>query len=236
MVWNEIPAWQTAWHVLGDEMVWETYGAPQLSEMVAAYRLHPSVVVWSSCNEVESNRDEVIRYVEKASKLIRQLDRTRLVTFASNKRTADLAFGFVDFIAVNAYFGHYGGKIEDLGTMLDEVHHKWPDKPIVMSEFGTESVLGWSNPAPSQGDGSEDYHVRLISDTFDQAVAGPRREFMAGMIYWLYADYPWKDTPDWLASRPPAFGIVNCKGVVTQDRRHKKAWSTLQHQFRAFGP
>lgn len=236
MVWNEIPAWQTASHVLRNGMVWETYAAPLLREMVENYRLHPSIVVWSSCNEIESNRTEGKEYVAKAGELLRKLDRTRLVTFASSKKTADLAFGLADFIAVNAYFGHYGGKIEDLGPMLDELHGKWPDKPVVLSEFGTESVLGWSAPGPSPGDGSEDYHARLIADTFGHALAGQRREFMAGMIYWLYADYPWKDDPAWLANRPPAFGILNCKGVVTQDRQHKRSWSTLQQQFRAFEP
>jgi hypothetical protein len=50
--------------------------------------------------------------------------------------TAELA----DVLFINEYFGWYHSKSTDLGKFLDQCHKRWPDKPMVISEFGAAAA------------------------------------------------------------------------------------------------
>jgi beta-glucuronidase len=232
MVWSEIPAWQTRADTLGSDEVWDKYGAPQLQEMIEQRRMHPSVVVWSVGNEFPSDKEPVAKYVARAIALVKELDPTRLATFASDRRERDISFGPVDFIAINEYFGWYYGAIQDLAGNLEKVHEKWPDKPIVVSEFGSESILGWTNLSPKDRgmDYSEDYQMKLVGThlgyIFDHA-----RGYMSGALIWVYADFPNPSAFQRSSSHPPIAAYMNCKGLVTDDRRHKRVWQLVQQKF-----
>jgi beta-glucuronidase len=234
MVWSEIPAWQTHAETLGSDAVWEAYGAPQLKEMIEQRRMHPSVVVWSVGNEFPSDREPVAKYVARATALVRELDATRLVTFASDRRERDISFDSVDFIAINEYFGWYYGAIPDFAGVLDKMHEKWPGKPIVVSEFGSESILGWKNAAlkDSGMDYSEDYHIKLVGTHLGYIFDPARSGYMSGALLWVYADFPNPSAFQRLPAHPPVAAYMNLKGLVTDDRRHKRVWAVVQ---RAFG-
>jgi beta-glucuronidase len=234
MVWSEIPAWQTHAETLGSDAVWSAYGAPQLKEMIEQRRMHPSVVVWSVGNEFPSDREPVARYVARATALVRELDPTRLVTFASDRREKDISFLSVDFIAINEYFGWYYGAIPDFAANLDTVHAKWPGKPIVVSEFGSESIVGWKNAAPKDSgmDYSEDYHMKLVGTHLGYIFDPARSGYMSGALLWVYADFPNPSAFLRLPAHPPVAAYLNLKGLVTEDRRHKRVWAVVQ---RAFG-
>jgi beta-glucuronidase len=233
MLWSEIPAWQTRADVLGSDEVWNTYGAPQLREMIAQRRTHPSVVVWSVGNEFPSDREPVARYVARATALVRELDPSRLVTFASDRRERDIAFDSADFIAINEYFGWYYGAISDLAANLDKIHEKWPAKPIVVSEFGAEGILGWKNPAPPDTgmDYSEDHQIKLIGTHLGYILDPARKSYMAGALLWVYADFPNPSAFGRSPAHPPIAAYMNCKGLVTDDRRHKRVWDTVRQAF-----
>ena len=234
MVWSEIPAWQTWAETLGSDAVWNTYGAPQLREMIEQRRMHPSVVVWSVGNEFPSDREPVAKYVARATAWVRELDETRLVTFASDRREKDIAFDAVDFIAINEYFGWYYGAIGDFAGILDKVHEKWPGKPIVVSEFGSESIVGWKNAAlkDSGMDYSEDYHMKLVGTHLGYIFDPARSGYMSGALLWVYADFPNPSAFQRSPAQPPVAAYMNLKGLVTDDRRHKRVWAVVQ---RAFG-
>jgi beta-glucuronidase len=234
MVWSEIPAWQTRAETLGSDAVWNTYGAPQLREMIEQRRMHPSVVVWSVGNEFPSDREPVAKYVARATAWVRELDETRLVTFASDRREKDIAFDAVDFIAINEYFGWYYGAIGDFAGILDKVHEKWPGKPIVVSEFGSESIVGWKNAAlkDSGMDYSEDYHMKLVGTHLGYIFDPARSGYMSGALLWVYADFPNPSAFQRSPAHPPVAAYMNLKGLVTDDRRHKRVWAVVQ---RAFG-
>jgi beta-glucuronidase len=234
MLWSEIPAWQTRADVLGSDEVWNTYGVPQLREMIEQRRTHPSVVVWSVGNEFPSDREPVARYVARATALVREIDPTRLVTFASDRRERDIAFDSVDFIAINEYFGWYYGAISDFAANLDKIHEKWPGKPVVVSEFGAEGIQGWKNPTPPDTgmDYSEDHQVKLIGMHLGYIFDPARRSYMAGALLWVYADFPNPSAFGRSAAHPPIASYMNCKGLVTDDRRHKRAWETVKQAFR----
>jgi beta-glucuronidase len=229
MVWSEIPAWQTRPDVLGSDEVWNVYGAPQLREMIAQRRAHPSVVVWSVGNEFPSDREPVRNYVERSTALVREIDPSRLVTFASDRRERDISFGPVDFIAINEYYGAIG----DLAPNLDKLHEKWPGKPIVVSEFGAEGIFGWKNPsAPDTGmDYSEDHQIKMVGTHLGYILDRARRSYMAGALLWVYADFPNPSAFQRSSAHPPIAAYMNCKGMVTDDRRHKRVWEVVRKSF-----
>jgi beta-glucuronidase len=196
--------------------------------------MHPSVVVWSVGNEFASDREPVAKYVARATAFVREMDPTRLVTFASDRREKDISFDSVDFIAINEYFGWYYGAIPDLAANLDKVHEKWPGKPIVVSEFGSESIPGWKNAAPEDSgmDYSEDYHMKLVGTHLGYIFDPARSGYMSGALLWVYADFPNPSAFLRSPAHPPVAAYMNLKGLVTDDRRHKRVWAVVQ---RAFG-
>jgi hypothetical protein len=48
----------------------------------------------------------------------------------------------------------------------------------------------------------------------------------------VYADFPNPGAFQRLAAHPPVAAYMNLKGLVTDDRRHKRVWAVVQ---RAFG-
>lgn len=118
--------------------------------------------------------------------------------------------------------------------MLDKLHAKWPGKPLVVSEFGSEAIPGWRNPSTGDSgtsDYSEDYQVKLLTSHLGQILAASRRDYMAGAIIWLYNDFP--NPSSFGRLHPPVISYTNAKGLVTQDRQHKRSWGEVQKIFRA---
>jgi hypothetical protein len=66
---------------------------------------------------------------------------------------------------------------------LQELRSMFPDKPVVISEFGCEGILGL------HGDQywSEEYQVEFVKTHAEMLIAQPN---VQGIVYWAYADYP----------------------------------------------
>jgi beta-glucuronidase len=231
LVWTEIPAWQSSVESLSDATVWEKSAQPQLHGMVMQHRNHPSVVIWSVANEIPSETQEGAAYVAKAIAYVKSLDSSRLVTFASDRRLTDKAFGAVDIIAINEYFGWYYGKQSDVGLMLDQMHAQFPNKPILVSEFGADGVADWDSTSAVEG--SRDYSFTAQADFLaahmEQIFAPERSSFVAGGLIWLYSDFP--DPSRIGGDHPQMANYRNNKGLVTIDRVHKPAYQVVQNFF-----
>jgi beta-glucuronidase len=235
LVWTEIPAWQTGAATLADPHVWTDYAKPQLRSMVMQHRNHPSVVIWSVANEIPTDQVEGKAYVEKAIAYVKTLDTSRLVTFASDKREKDIALAAADIIAVNEYFGWYYGRMEDVGSMLDNLHRLHPNQPILVSEFGSEAIAGWerASAAPGSKDYSYDYQARLLKAHLTQIFSPERQSFMAGGVLWLYNDFP--DPHHFGEDQPIAGEYRNSKGLVTMDRVRKPSYGVVKDFFATLG-
>lgn len=235
LVWTEIPAWTTTNESLNNAEVWRNDAVPQLTAMVEQHRNHPSVVFYSVCNEILSNTPEGAAYVRKAIPFVKSLDDSRLVTFASNKLERDVAFDAPDVIALNEYYGWYYGELTDVGPMLDKVHEKYPNKPIIVSEYGAEGVPGWPrDKAVSDSKGymqnySFAYQAALLRSHLEQIYAPERRGFMSGSAIWQYADEP--DPHHGGGNQPTNFLYMNTKGVVTEERAPKPSYAVVKEFF-----
>jgi beta-glucuronidase len=150
----------------------------QMRELVERDWNHPSVIAWSVGNEYASDTPSGVNWTKDMAAFVRGLDPSRLVTFASHRafrpdlpRPEDEGSHFVDFVSVNTY-----APPARLGEVLDLVHQRYPQKPIVVSEFGLRA-----DKAKSEEDRRR---------YFREALGIMRqRPFIAGASVWTFQDY-----------------------------------------------
>jgi beta-galactosidase len=92
----------------------------------------------------------------------------------------------LDVIGFNIYDGWYGGVFEDFGPSVDEIHRRYPDKAIIISEYGAGMERGRHTENPVRYDFSEEwgciFHEKYL-DTIDS------RPFIAGSAIWNIFDF-----------------------------------------------
>jgi beta-galactosidase/beta-glucuronidase len=183
---TEVPAWGSAtFQGMGPEPDVEILenGVEQLREMIARDRNHPCLVAWGLCNEIGGQDPPAYQFAKRMLQEAKKLDPGRLCSYASNSLDntpeRDVA-GLMDFIEANEYFGTWApGSAADAARYLDEVHTAFPDKPIVISEYG------YCACTPDRPEGDE--HRMEILRTHDVAIRS--REYTAGAIFFCYNDY-----------------------------------------------
>ena len=158
-------------------------GIEQLREMIARDRNHPCVFSWGMCNEINGQNPPAHEFAERMFREAKKLDPKRLVTYASNslQKTPerDVA-GLMDYVMWNEYYGSwYGGTPADPARNLDEIHRAFPDKAIIISEYGYCACT----PDRPEGD------ARRIEILRDHDRVFRERSWVAGLIFFCYNDY-----------------------------------------------
>ncbi|MGW4048707.1 glycoside hydrolase family 2 protein [Streptomyces sp. NPDC004721] len=168
----------------------ETYGLARALALTMAWTQHnhPSVILWGLQNESEIDPGGAPVYrgwLADLKAAVRSVDLTaRPVTWASSTSN-DPAFDLADVIGFNEYFGYFYGKDADLGTTLDAIHAKYPDKPILITENGTWSEAGRRGPETTPG--TEEWQAASFRTHWDQTAR--RSAFVAGYTFWVLKDY-----------------------------------------------
>ena len=211
----------------------------QLSELIARDKNHPAVIMWSVANEPvpsnwmrrfmgggEDDADDAGRaFLAELFKLARKLDRTRPVTVVGMHGSPVGWLALADVVFINRYYGWYtqGGQIEQgaaiLAQELDELH-KQLGKPIVIGEFGADTIAGLHSDPPEMW--SEEYQAAMLRAYLEVVAARP---FVVGTHVWNFADFK-------TAQSTFRAGGMNLKGVFTRDRRPKLAAHMLREQWK----
>ncbi len=215
---------------------WETMRTAEhhrevIGEMIRRDKNHPSVVMWSVGNEPESWAAGAAEYFGPLLDLARDLDPQKrpatCVLMQSRGPSPDLVAPLTDVICLNRYYGWYfsGGArlekaMEALAAELEywKAHH--PDKPIIFTEYGADTVAGLHDTGTVMF--TEEYQDRYyranhaVFDRFPQVV---------GEQAWNFADFA------------TAQGIIrvqgNKKGLFTRERQPKRAVFTLKERWEA---
>jgi beta-galactosidase/beta-glucuronidase len=206
-------------------------GMPALERMIARDKNHPCIIIWSMCNESQTANEVGIGVMRKLIRRAKELDQSRLVTFvvATNDVKLHRAFEDADLVAVNDYHGSLGGKIARHASELEELVTKpseefirrqlagIPDKPLLITEFGTFGVPGMHGDVQF----TEDFQAALIQAAWK---AIQNCEEASGGVLWSWADYYHGRT----YTQQAAFGLY---GIVTVDRRPKAALAALAKMY-----
>lgn len=199
-----------------------------IREIMARDKNHACVVMWSIANEAATYSKGAHDYFKPLFDLARKLDpQKRPCTYTSimmaNPRT-DKCVDLVDVIALNRYYGWYVGngdlKAAEKATRDELLAYqaKFPDKPIMYTEYGADTVAGLHSnyDEPFSEEFQEDYY-RMASKVFDEV------PHFVGEQLWNFADFQTK------------FGIQrvqgNKKGIFTRAREPKMAVRYLKNRW-----
>ncbi len=207
--------------------------ARQLVEMIERDRNNPSIIMWSIANETYDLFESGGKLYKWLRDICRQFDPTRPVTMA--ELTYDIpifdknrrAMKHMDVISINSYYGWYYSKTSQLEKMIEDVHQRFPDKPVILSEFGADA-----GPGRSDSDGtwkaervdygktySEEYQEKVITDYWNTV---KDKSWVTGISPWVFSDF----YNTWFPNNPiPNF---NLKGITSGDRKPKKAYFALK--------
>ncbi|WP_407885465.1 beta-glucuronidase [Levilactobacillus sp. N40-8-2] len=199
-----------------------------LKEMIGRDKNHASVVIWSIANEPATFLPGAHDYFKPLFDLARNLDpQDRPCTYINIMMSTpdrDNCSDLADLLTLNRYYGWYL-QTGDLKTAaaaeeaeLRTWQEKWPDKPIMFTEFGADTVAGvhsaYNEPF------SEEYQVAyydMNAQIFDKI------DNFVGEQLWNFADFQTK------------FGINrvqgNKKGIFTRSREPKAAAIWLSHRW-----
>lgn len=193
---------------------------------------HPSVILWGFMNECASKEEYARDVYTQLVSLVRELDGSRLVTYASMFPFDDLYFEQVDVISVNQYPAWYSGEssrpLEAIPERLNAITEHLAktglsDKPVIVSEIGAGAIYGWRDP--HHGRWSEEYQKDYLTLVCQEIVERPE---YAGIALWQYCDARTFDNTKTL-TRPRGF---NNKGLFDEYRRPKLAVESVKRIFR----
>lgn len=213
-----------------------TYGENRLDEITLALhknslrlmlerdKNHPCLAMVSVANEAATYENASREYFSEVIGYVRSLTDLPVTTAELTRACEGNKIGdLVDFIGLNRYFGWYDeiGNIKAAEPLLKrdlEAYYKQFKKPIIMFEFGTDTIEG-IHSAPALAF-SEEYQTEFLKEycrIFDEL------PYVQGELVWNFADFMTKQ------------GTIrvngNRKGVFTRERQPKSAAFYLKERW-----
>jgi len=239
LIWSEIPVYHVSSHYIA-QSDWLSRAYRMLSENIVTNGNHPSVLLWSIGNELAVPVDSAeANYIAGAAKLAHRLDPTRPVGMAGVGPPCDRGYNPLDVLGDNEYFGWFdanGGGTDDrdaLGPFLDSFRKCWPNKALMVTEFGFDSNRHGSVDERGTYEFQSDairYHLGVFAT----------KPWLSGAIYWTLQDFA--SWPGWAGGNPRGTPPFVQKGVVCGSLTYlcpgiegmlKPAFSVLQSIYRS---
>lgn len=223
LLWEEIPVY---WAIAFDSDETLAAASNQLAELIRRDSNRASVVIWSVGNE-NPDTDARLAFMRTLAERARELDGTRLVSAAClvdhvANRIADRLADHLDVIGLNEYMGWYE---PDFSKLPDLFENSRPDKPVIVTEFGGGALAGHH--------GSRD---EMFTEE-NQAWIYERQTRTIGSIPYIKGMSPWILYDFRSPKRANRFQRgYNRKGLLSEDKRHRKAaFFVLQEFYRSMG-
>ncbi len=203
----------------------------ELDSLVRQDRNHPSVILWSICNEEKEQGSPLgAKQARTMEKVIQGLDNTRPITAAMN---GSIGYGLTQVIDAQGFNYH--------PENYDSVHGQFPGMPLIATEIGAsvgtrgcyarkpfsvpnDTARYEGNPALCQV-APYDINAPYWAETAEQAwQAVALRPFFAGGFVWSGFDYRGEPTPfDWPAVSSE-YGILDTCGFPKDAYYYYKSW------------
>ena len=223
LVWSEVPVY---WTLLWNDPDTLANARQQLREMIARDKNRAAVLLWSVANEtpISTSRNAFLTALVDE---VRELDPTRLVTAALERRSTepdtylidDPLGRTLDVIGVNEYIGWYDG----LPSRADEIRWETPyDKPLIASEFGAGALAGRHGTPLTRW--TEEYQRSVYEHQLRMLAKIPT---LRGMSPWILCDFQSPRRP-----LPRIQDYWNRKGLISDQGQKKAAFAVLQQYYR----
>lgn len=240
LVWSQAPIYHR-----DEQLVSATQRRAALATLrgtVLADRDHPSVITYSVANELSPTPDAVPgtrAYLDAAASLTHALDPTLPVALdllSYPGYPAQRTYRRFQLLGINNYFGWYPGRAPHatanaagLAPYLREMHRRYPQQAMVMTEFGAEATIH----GPATRKQTFEFQSAYLRHTLDVVHALP---FMNGAIYWTLREFAVK--PHWIGGAPAGTpGVlrdsIHHKGLLTYAGVPKPAWVVARDIFAA---
>ena len=213
-------------------------------EMVNDAKGYASVVIFGIGNECNVKHPEAMPFFEKIAETVRENDSTRLAGYAALFDLIGDIYKLVDILGVNSYYGWYDkiptfdiidtpemkdgmiipreADVSGLHSLMETVRGLVPDTlPILLTEFGADSVPGYNSPANVFW--SEEYHASVVRNYIKEA---KKHNFIVGTFVFAFTDYSDPSKP--VNGR---WNGYNLKGMISYDRNHKKPYFALKDAY-----
>jgi beta-glucuronidase len=232
LVWSEVPVYSLKSRYFQRREV-RKLAFEYIRENIRENQNHPSVIVWSMGNELASKPPgSLAAYMRGAATVARRLDPTRPTAVAIvgyPLAGCSRAYNRFQVIGVNEYFGWYpgpSGQVADrdlLSRYLDQVRECYPNKAIVISEFGAEA----NRDGPAEEKGTYAFQQEFVDFHLGVFASKP---WLSGAIYWTSHEF--RVRPGWDGGNPRATPPYHQKGVIGFDGTRKPAFTALQNGYR----
>lgn len=203
----------------------KAYHSAVLKAMIDRDKNHPCVVLWSLGNEPDTEHfpASALNYWRPLYEQAHAQDpQNRPVTMVccQNDYTKDITTRTMDVVCINRYYGWYNlsGDLENADYAFRRELEFWKeiDKPLILSEYGADTVAGLHGFTPEMF--TEEFQVeyyKTINACLDSC------PFVVGEWPWNFADFSTQQGP-------MRVGSCNRKGLFTRERTPKLA----AHYFR----
>ncbi|MEZ4841357.1 MAG: glycoside hydrolase family 2 TIM barrel-domain containing protein [Flavobacteriaceae bacterium] len=227
ILWSEIPVVNKV-PFTADYEDYKINSLRMQQEHIAQNYNHPSLVFVGYMNEIflrmvfdkpeEQTKQKIIKNTLELAKELENLTRKEapnhisVMALHGNQMYNETGIADVPMvIGWNLYYGWYGGRINELGGFLDDEFTKYPQRPLIISEYGVGADVRIHNDNPKRFDFSEEYQFEYHPGYYKQV---DERDFVIGMAAWNFADFGSEFRGD-------AMPHINQKGLVNFDRTPK---------------
>lgn len=205
------------------------------TEMIRQNYNHPSLIMWTYMNEIllipryargSAEQEKYFKAVNQLAQELEQLTRsedTLRYTMIPNHGAYDLynRVGITKIpklVGWNLYLGWYDGTLDDFGKFMDRHHQDLPDKPLLITEYGSDADGRLHSFNPDRFDKTIEYTTRLHNRYLTEMQSRP---FVAAAMIWNFAEFNSEQ-------RSETTPHINAKGIMTWDRKPKDAYRFYQ--------
>lgn len=204
-------------------------------EMMRQHYNHPSLIIWTYMNEIllmprhargseeqENYFKAVYKFGTELEALTNSEDPSRY-TLIPNHGAWDLyqKVGITKIpklVGWNLYLGWYSGTLEDFGKYLDRHHAELPEKPLLITEYGSDADVRLHSFSPQRFDKTVEY-TTAFHQTYLKEMN--QRPFVAAAMIWNLAEFN-------AEQRSETVPHINAKGILTWDRKLKDGYRFYQ--------
>lgn len=204
-----------------------------LREMIRQHYNHSSVITWGYMNEILLTapsigkpewlacKERTVNLAQRLEAVLKEEDPGRACVMAFNMTNLynEIGLNLVDVVGLNLYHGWYVDKLKDFNAWCEDQHRRYPDQPMIISEWGAGSDKRLHSTQGRAFDFSIEYQQTYIEHYLPFI---ENTEWISGCAYWNFIDFN-------VAARQESMPRVNNKGLAYNNR----IWKDVAYYFKA---